>query len=168
MQNRASCQRGRYILQRHAIRSSRYAFANARDWEANGKRERKREEKKTSEKKGGKNDRPFGGRREGETTSSRERVPEYFYPSYMHARRKVDAYTYTHARARAHTQTIRIRTVRRRVTVTTSAMACAKKRCTRRDSCERKTPPEILEHSHRSKVPCQFRADLLMPRLRGD
>jgi len=51
MQNRASCHCGRYILRRHAIRSFRYAFANARI----GRRARgKKKEKKERRRKGGK------------------------------------------------------------------------------------------------------------------
>lgn len=42
MQNRASCQRGRHIPRRHAIRSFRYAFASARDREASEEKRKKK------------------------------------------------------------------------------------------------------------------------------
>lgn len=46
MQNRASCQRGRHIPGRHAIRSFRYAFANNAHGNDREASEKEREEKK--------------------------------------------------------------------------------------------------------------------------
>lgn len=54
MQNRASCHCGRYILRRHAIRSFRYAFANARiGRRARGKGRTKRKERGREKERNG-------------------------------------------------------------------------------------------------------------------
>lgn len=128
MQNRASCQRGRHIPRRHAIRSFRYAFAGARDREAS--------EEKRKKKKGP------GGRLGGDARSGRK----YFYPRCTtrererkeggdeRKRRKERCARYTHTHART--------TVRNRhchVALRALARAKKKKKKRARNSRERKT-----------------------------
>lgn len=126
MQNRASCQRGRHIPRRHAIRSFRYAFASARDREAS-------EEKRKKKRAGWQ----IGRRREvgkevflSEVYDVREREREK-KREIERKRRKERCARYTHIHTHYRTQPSLSRCV-------ACAGACKKKRRAR-NSRERKT-----------------------------
>lgn len=107
MQNRASCQRGRYIPRRHAIRSFRYAFANARDREAS---EKKRERKK----KGRVAD--WAAMRGRERSIFIRDVRETYRRERKGERARCARYTHTHIHALPYeTVTVTLRCVRWRV-----------------------------------------------------